>query len=125
MNDDLISRESVLKLIEDIKNDPNVPKNYGTLLDILREVRKIPTVHDMDKVEEQGKILRLPCSVGDEVYKLNPLRNGEFIIVETSADAFFCSLCVLEDRFGKTVFTSREQAEVALKELEREKWLNL
>lgn len=53
MSGELISRESVLKLIEDIKNDPDVPKNYGTLLDILREVRKIPIVHDMDKVVEQ------------------------------------------------------------------------
>lgn len=53
MEDDLISRESVLKLIEDIKINPDIPKNYGTLMDIMRGVREIPAAFDVDKVVEE------------------------------------------------------------------------
>lgn len=41
MENDLISREEVLKLIEDIKMNPEIPKNYGTLLDIIRGIRNM------------------------------------------------------------------------------------
>lgn len=51
-----ISRTEVLKLIEDIKCDDSVPKNYGTLLDIMRQIREMPTVSVND-----GWI---PCSSG-------------------------------------------------------------
>lgn len=53
MSDDLISRSSVLKIIEEIKCSNNVPKNYGTLLDILQAVRNLPTAYDVDKVVRQ------------------------------------------------------------------------
>ena len=47
---DLISRQAVIKIIEGIKSDGNIPKNYGTLLDIARAIRSIPTAFDVDKV---------------------------------------------------------------------------
>ncbi len=53
MSNDLISRSAVLKIIEDIKRNNNVPKNYGTLLGIMREIRELPTAYDVDKVVEQ------------------------------------------------------------------------
>lgn len=37
-----ISRTECLKLIEDITCNPLIPKNYGTLLDILSAIRKMP-----------------------------------------------------------------------------------
>ena len=48
----LISRKAVLKLIEDIKVDKDIPKNYGTLLDIMSVIRNMPTAYDVDKVVE-------------------------------------------------------------------------
>ncbi len=53
MSNDLISRTEVLKLIENIKENRNLPKNYGTLLDIMWKIRKIPTAYDVDKVVDQ------------------------------------------------------------------------
>lgn len=58
MSNDLISRELVLKLVEDIKMNPEIPKNYGTLLDIMREIRKIPAAYDVDKVVERLEEMR-------------------------------------------------------------------
>lgn len=42
-NDEYISRTEVLKLIEDIKCNDDIPKNYGTLLDIMQLIRKLPS----------------------------------------------------------------------------------
>ena len=50
MENDLVTKGSVLKLIEDIKQNPEIPKNYGTLLDIMRVIGKMPTAYDVDKV---------------------------------------------------------------------------
>lgn len=40
--DELIRKSDVLRLIEDIKCDDSLPKNYGTLLDIMRLIRIMP-----------------------------------------------------------------------------------
>lgn len=52
VENDLIRRGDVLKIIEDIKCDSNVPKNYGTLLDIMRMVRNLPKAYDVEDVVE-------------------------------------------------------------------------
>ena len=41
--DEYIEREAVLKIIYDIKENKEIPKNYGTLLDIIRSTRNLPT----------------------------------------------------------------------------------
>ena len=74
---------------------------------------------EYEDLEEQNRLLKLPCAVGDTVYTLNPLLNGKTVIGETTADAFLCALGMLEGRFGKTIFLTLEEAEAALKELER------
>ena len=55
MSDDLISRKAVLHILYDIKDDDNVPKNYGTVLDIIRKIRKLPTAFDKEKVTQELK----------------------------------------------------------------------
>lgn len=52
MSDEYIKKEDILKFIENIKCNKDVPKNYGTLLDIMRYIRKMPT-YDVDKVIEE------------------------------------------------------------------------
>ena len=65
-------------------------------------------------LEEQGKLLKLRCAVGDTMYTLNTLPNGKTVIGETTVDAFMCALCMLEGRFGKAIFLTAEEAENAL-----------
>ncbi len=83
--------------------------------------KAIDKLAEYEDLEEQNRLIKLPCAVGDTVYTLNPLLNGKTVIGETTADAFFCALVMLEGRFGKTVFLTREESEAALKELERSK----
>ena len=75
---------------------------------------------EYEDLEEQGKLLKLPCAVGDTVYVLRLdntayMMNNEKVweIVEDKFEIFHF------DSIGKTVFLTREEAEDALKELER------
>lgn len=57
MNNDLISRSAVLQILYDVKDDDDTPKNYGTLLDIMRQIRELPTAFDKEQVIEELKHL--------------------------------------------------------------------
>ena len=73
---------------------------------------------EWENAEEQGKLLKLPCAVGDMVYVLRLdntayMMNNEKVweIVEDKFEIFHF------DSIGKTVFLTREEAEAALKEM--------
>ena len=90
--------------------------------EVVQQAEKVFSEYESYKdLEEQNRLLKLPCAVGDTVYVLNPLLNGKTVIGETTADAFMCALGMLEGRFGKTIFLSLEAAEAALKELRDKK----
>ena len=72
-DDGFISRYEVLKLIEDIKCDKKIPKNYGTLLDIMRQVRKMPVLFATD--ENAGNNGWIACS------ERLPEKQGEYIVM--------------------------------------------
>ncbi len=71
---------------------------------------------EYENLEEQGKLLKLPCVVGDTIYILNTLPSGKVVLTETKADTFIIALSVMEKRFGKTVFLTKSEAEQAVKE---------
>ena len=52
MENDLIKKGDVIKLIEDIKCDNSIPKNYGTLLDIINHITVIPAAYSVENVVE-------------------------------------------------------------------------
>jgi hypothetical protein len=115
------------------KNRPLISQCLGRPLDEIIEL-----VHEKD----EGRIVVLPCKVGDTVYRIVKLLNGEAKIVEGEVfeiaithehhDGNECQFyflakgeeftrknysiwCDFVD-FGKTVFLSREEAEKALAE---------
>lgn len=66
---------------------------------------------DYEDLEEQGRLLKLPCKVGDTVYLI---KNSE-TIVEREADMMFIG--VLWKEFGKEWFLTKAEAKAKLKEL--------
>lgn len=67
---------------------------------------------EYEDLEEQGKLLKLPCEIGHMVYMIYQFcGEGAWEIEEHKIR--------LEDlnNIGKTVFLTREEAEAALKEL--------
>lgn len=88
----------------------------------------IKKLSDLEDLEEQNRLMKLPCAVGDAVYIVKGgevLRNYvvQIHISQTEAQTFFSCYddCFCIEEIGKTVFLAREDAEAALKELERGK----
>lgn len=82
---------------------------------------------DYEDLEEQGRLVKLPCKVGDIVYiaetvlveamciriQLDGDRNGIWI----NAKEYPCDRWISFKAFGKTVFLTKSEAEAKLKEL--------
>lgn len=88
---------------------------------------------DYEDLEEQGRLVILPCKVGDKVYGLSM---GKIIRLTVNEISIFCmkgekiinAKCqnndefrnYVEREFGKTVFLTTSEAEAKLKELRGE-----
>ena len=100
----------------------------------------IDKLAEYEDLEEQGKLLKLPCAVGDTVYYADneyyftvlPVKVDEISIMESSAILYKCLLFdgngnvetqfdFDKDDFGKTVFLTQQEAEQALEEMEGKK----
>lgn len=84
MSDEYIKKEDVLKFIEDIKCNPDIPKNYGTLLDIMRYIRKMPT-YDVDKVAKKLE------QEGDNIFSTHFPEEGWEFMANGTAEGFWRS----------------------------------
>lgn len=83
-------------------------KSDVTIMDALNKLA------EYEDLEEQGKLLKLPCAVGDTYFCIDDgsyPNEWEFVNVQ--------QIISVMDKIGKTVFLTREEAESALKELER------
>ena len=73
--------------------------------------RKLKEYEDL---EEQGRLISVPCKVGDTVYHVVQGR----IVEVSNVDLFFLLLSVAENRFNNSVFLTKSEAEQKLKEME-------
>ena len=86
---------------------------------------------DYEDAEEQGLLVRLPCKVGDTVYKITRFCSGG---IRDCGYSYECSECpeykpfieyiefkitILKD-IGKNVFLTREEAEKKLEEMKND-----
>lgn len=85
-----------------------------------------------EDLEEQGRLLRLPCKIGDTVYKITRNFISEYKIISETiypysiqfnwqcTKGIYVNLVGFADReIGETVFLTREEAEAKLKEMEK------
>ena len=75
--------------------------------------RKLKEYEDL---EEKGRLISLPCKVGDTVYHVIQGR----IVEVSNVDLFFLLLSVAENRFNNSVFLTKSEAEQKLKEMEHD-----
>lgn len=87
-------------------------------------------LRELAEADKDGRCVVLPCKVGDTVWRI--IRDGEpHITRDEVRDMYFAddmTPCVelvggrvtFTEKFGKTVFLSREEAEKALQEMEGE-----
>ena len=82
---------------------------------------------DYEDLEEQGRLVILPCKVGDTLYRLVPnlyrkyveIKIAQFVINKNGI--YFITdkgVSWSADKIGKTVFLTKSEAEQKLKEME-------
>ena len=91
----------------------------------------VARLRELAEADKDGRVVVLPCKVGDTVWRI--VRDGEpHITRDEVRDMYFAddmTPCVeliggrvtFTEKFGKTVFLSREEAEKALQEMEDKK----
>lgn len=100
------------------------------------ETSKVERLRELYKADKDGRVVVLPCKVGDMVYFVNAKHILEFTVVGYAVDETGISWVYSEhvdkkgntyertfspDRIGKTTFLNREEAEKALQEMEDKK----
>lgn len=127
--------ERIEKYIEAYQLPPFGKEVDGTV-ELLQEVLK--KLADYEDLEKQGRLIKLPCKVGDTVYVNGVLGCGEaerYRVIrvdyhstlgtgrnEFYIEALLCtdpdsSIAFYDKQFGKTVFLTKSEAEQKLKEM--------
>ena len=94
------------------------------------EVERLDKLAAYEDAEEQGRLVILPCKVGDKVFIITErgfiakgeVRNFRFfdkLIVDVEYQHF--GTCATSRYWGEDVFLTREEAEAALKRVQDEK----
>ena len=97
-------------------------------------------LRDLAEADKDGRVVLLPCKVGDTVYTNNRVFGADNAIhdeicarrikgyggnalnkVWLTVSGDYCDLSIFPSEFGKTVFLTREEAERALQEMEGKK----
>ena len=116
-----------------IWNEKGQIKEFFNHLALFIEKEDAEKFVEWKEAGEQGKLLKLPCAVGDTVYRINKgkkepiipmlvigiaIRNENELVIQTKDIADDNHNLYSKNSIGKTVFLTREEAESALKELE-------
>ena len=123
------------KVNKKIKNIKMILRDvYEEQRKIRKEIEKLTNkLAEYEQLEEQGLLLRLPCKIGDTVYKVLQDCDDE-CIVDYECMVFDCEHCnylcsyfirttfdiFMLNEIGKTIFLTREEAEQALEKMEKE-----
>ena len=105
----------------------------GKAISEITELEGLPIdrIRELAEADKDGRVVVLPCKVGDAVWRI--VRDGEpHITRDEVRDMYFAddmTPCVelvggrvtFTEKFGKTVFLSREEAEKVLREMEGKK----
>ena len=83
-------------------------KDWNDLCTIVRECGGISRVRVLAEADKHGRLVVLPCKVGDTVYILRRTFDGADVVGET--ELWWTDI----PQLGKTVFLTREEAEKAL-----------
>lgn len=124
-----------LKQFEDTGMTPEQVVNAKTIIKsaFADDTSKAERIRKLLAADDEGRVVVLPCKVGDTVYFVNAKHILEFTVVGYVVDETGISWVHSEhvdktgntnertfspDRFGKTTFLTREEAERALQEME-------
>lgn len=96
---------------------PEQVKNAKTIIEsaFAEDTSKAERIRKLLAADKDGRVVVLPCKVGDTVYILRRAFDGADVVGET--ELWWDDI----PQLGKTVFLTREEAENALQEMEGKK----
>lgn len=107
-----------------------IQENYLTGMELANIAVGLKKLKEYEDLEEQGKLLKLPCNAGQKVYLLRKdiktIIDGEITSIRIGKFASDMKIFIIDDnrytdssfdKIGEIVFFTREEAEAALKEL--------
>lgn len=106
------------------RNDRGLPSNRKRrtekMIDAYKAAMPLERVQELAQAEKDGRLVVLPCKVGDTVFaaETNPVIPLVVVHVGVILDGKDGEDWESLDNFGKTVFLTREEAEAALKKEE-------
>ena len=107
-----------LKAYEDTGLTPEevsaLVKDWSELCTVLGECGGIDALRELAEANKAGRLVVLPCKVGDTVYILSRTFDGADVVGET--ELWWTDI----PQIGKTVFLTREAAEAALEAMKDE-----
>nr|DAG22624.1 MAG TPA: hypothetical protein [Caudoviricetes sp.] len=126
--DEHTTRRSVIDVLAVQKHAMEIYHQLKIYEDIAELCGGFDRLRELAEADKDGRCVVLPCKVGDTVWRI--IRDGEpHITRDEVRDMYFAddmTPCVelvggrvtFTEKFGKTVFLSREEAERALQEME-------
>lgn len=123
-NHDYISAANRLAAYEDTGLTPEQCENAKTIIEsaFSDDTSKVERIRELLKADKDGRLVMLPCKVGDKLYRVfageileHKVRNMRYLAIQGRWDidtSPFCSY--VESSIGKTIFLTHEQAERAL-----------
>lgn len=110
-----------LAAYEDTGLEPEEIYEVRFLIAAQRDPKKLARLRELVQAEQDGRLVVLPCKVGDTVYTVQQVGRGhweedKYILDDRGTPKVYekkFSLILLE-YIGKTVFLTREEAEAAL-----------
>ena len=125
------------------KNNIVIPNSFISSADCAEKYEKVAKwlkeLKSYKEAEEQGLLVRLPCKVGDTVYRVNVGAKQPIIPMTVSEIHFLCyknervvrldaidkedmgESCYRLEDIGKIVFLTNEEAEKKLEEIQNDK----
>ena len=109
-NHDYISAANRLADYEDTGLTPEQCENAKTIIEsaFSDDTSKVERIRELLKADKDGRLVVLPCKVGDTVYILRRTFDGADVVGE--AELWWDDI----PQLGKTVFMTREEAAKAL-----------
>ncbi len=88
---------------------------WNAMMSVLNSIGSYDRLRELAEADRAGRVVVLPCKVGDTIYRLQYIEQtpGRFTV---GVVPIKFELIWLE-KFGETVFLSREEAEKALQEM--------
>ena len=132
-NTALREKQRWITVTERMPEEIKAPFTEDTMINLAAQALGVEPsrLREIAEADKDGRCVVLPCKVGDTVWRI--VRDGEpHITRDEVRDMYFAddmTLCVelvggrvtFTEKFGKTVFLSREEAEKALQEMEGKK----